>query len=80
MGNPTKKVDVLNDINIKGKSGIEGAVDVNLKGSELSEISTPKEFKEAVVNAAKRGGDTNVTLENVTERYNLSEFISGKNK
>lgn len=81
LGNPNKKVDVLNDINVKGKSGVEGvANNVKIESAILENVSTPEDLKKAVVSAAKSKGDTAVTLENVAERYNLSEFISGKNK
>lgn len=88
FGRKTKKVTgfVGEEPIIKFKAGEngtrpEGVVeDFKLDRETLSRIKTPEAFKKAARDAAKIAGDTSVTLENVTDRYDLSAFISNNGK
>ena len=80
FGKTSKNVDVPESIRLKGNSGVDGTVEVKIEGNTLKNVTTPEKFKEVVYHAAKRSGDTAVTMENVSERYDLSKFISSKTR
>ena len=84
----SKQVKEIKDINIPNKTTtvegkvtpIEGTASFKVKGEQLKDINSPDKFKQLIVDQAKSNGDTQVTLENVGERYDLSKFIDKSGK